>query len=153
MSLIDWCHLKYLLYGSRRIRGWLIDEGYCVNPKRVQHLIRTMGLEALYRGRNLSKADQAHKVYPYLQHNLIIDRPNQVLPTDITHIPMTKGVVYLDAVIDWYFRRVPSWRLLNTMGTAFCIDSLVEAIERNGAPKIFITIRGVSSPAKTLLGF
>jgi len=109
MSLIDRCHLKYPFYGSRRIRGWLIDEGYWVNRKRVQRLIRTMGLEALYPGRHLSKANQAHKVYPYLLRNLIIDRPNQVWSTDITYIPMAKGFVYLVAVIDWYSRRVLSW--------------------------------------------
>jgi putative transposase len=139
MSLIDRCHLKYPFYGSRRIRGWLLDEGHCVNRKRVQRLMRTIGLAALYPGRNLSKANQAHKVYPYLRRNLVIDRPNQVWSTDITYIPMAKGFVYLVAVMDWYSRRVLSWRLSNTMDTAFCIDALEEAIERNGAPEIFNT--------------
>ena len=78
MSLIYRCHLKYPFYGSPRIRGWLIDKGYCVNRKRAQRLMRTVGPAALYPGRNLSKANQAHTVYPYLQHNLIIDRSNQV---------------------------------------------------------------------------
>jgi len=81
MYLIDRGHPKYPFYGSRRIRGWLIDEGYCVNRKWVRRLMRTMGLEALYPGRNLSKAHQAHKVYPYLLRNLLIDRPNQVWST------------------------------------------------------------------------
>ena len=104
--------------------------------------MRTIGLAALYPGRNLSKANQAHKVYPYLLRNLVIDRPNQVWSTDITYIPMAKGFVYLVAVMDWYSRRVLSWRLSNTMDTAFCIDALEEAIERNGAPEIFNTDQG-----------
>lgn len=152
MSLIDRCHLKYPFYGSRRIRGWLIDEGYCVNRKRVQRLMRTMGLEALYPGRNLSKANQAHKVYPYLLRNLLIDRPNQVWSTDITYIPMAKGFVYLVAVIGWYSRRVLSWRLSNTMDTAFCIDALKEAIERNGAPEIFNTDQGSQFTSEDFTG-
>jgi putative transposase len=104
--------------------------------------MRTMGLKALYSGRNLSKANQAHKGYPYLLRNLIIDRPNQVWSSDITYIPMAKGFVYLVAVIDWYSRRVLSWRLSNTMDTDFCIDAHEEAIERNGAPEIFNTDQG-----------
>jgi putative transposase len=134
--------VKYPFYSSRRIRGWLIDEGYSVNRKRVQRLMRTMGLEGLYPGRNLSKANKARKLYPYLLRNLLIDRPNQVWSADITYIPMAKDFVYLVAVIDWYSRGVLSWRLSNTMDTAFCIDALEEAIERNGAPEIFNTDRG-----------
>jgi putative transposase len=142
MSLIDRCHLKYPFYGSRRICGWLLDEVHFVNRKRVQRLMRTIGLAALYPGRNLSKANQAHKVYPYLLRNLVIDRPNQVWSTDITYIPMAKGFVYLVAVMDWCSRRVLSWRLSNTMDTAFCIDALEGAIERYGTPKNFNTDRG-----------
>ena len=152
MSLIDRCHLKYPFYGSRRIRGWLIDEGHCVNRKRIQRLMRTMGLTALYPGRNLSLANQAHKIYPYLLRNLIIDRPNQVWSTDITYIPMAKGFVYLVAVIDWYSRRVLSWRLSNTMDTSFCIDSLEEAIEQNGAPEIFNTDQGSQFTSEEFTG-
>ena len=139
MSLIDRCHLKCPFYGSRRILGWLLDEGHCLNGKRVPRLMRSIGLTALYLGRNLSKANQAHKVYLYILRNLVIDRPNQVWSTDITYIPTAKDFAYLVAVMDWYSRGLLSLRLSNTMDTAFCIDALEEATERNGVPEIFNT--------------
>lgn len=142
MALIDRCHLTHPFYGSRRIRDWLEDQGYTVNRKRVQRLMRTMGLEALYPKRNLSLANQTHKIYPYLLRNLTIDRPNQVWATDITFIPMAHGFVYLVAVMDWYSRRVLSWRVSNTLDTSFCIEALEEAIESYGAPAIFNTDQG-----------
>ncbi|WP_419639538.1 IS3 family transposase, partial [Thiolapillus sp.] len=124
MRLIDRCHLKYPFYGSRRIRDWLEDQGHRVNRKRIQRLMRTMGLAALYPKRNLSRANQAHKIYPYLLRNLSIERPNQVWATDVTYIPMARGFVYLVAIMDWYSRRVLSWRVSNTMDVSFCIDAL-----------------------------
>ena len=142
MALIDRCHLKHPYYGSRRIRDWLEDQGHTVNRKRIQRLMRVMGITALYPKRNLSLANQAHKVYPYLLRNLVIDRPNQVWATDITFIPMARGFVYLVAVMDWYSRRVLSWRLSNTLDTSFCTEALEEAIERYGAPEIFNTDQG-----------
>jgi putative transposase len=142
MKLIDRCHLKHPYYGSRRIRDWLEDEGYRVNRKRVQRLMRTMGLVASYPKRNLSLANQAHKVYPYLLRNLTIDHPNQVWATDITYIPMARGFVYLVAIMDWYSRCVLSWRLSNTLDTSFCVDALNEAIELYGTPEIFNTDQG-----------
>ena len=93
MTLIDQCHLKHPYYGSRRIRDWLEDRGHTVNRKRVQRLMRTMGLAAVYPKRNLSLANQAHKVYPYLLNDLKIDSADQVWCTDITYIPMKKGFV------------------------------------------------------------
>lgn len=142
MALIDRCHLKYPFYGTRRIRDWLDDQGHTVNRKRIQRLMRTMGIAALYPKRNLSLANQAHKVYPYLLRNLLIDRPNQVWATDITFIPMARGFVYLVAVMDWHSRRVLSWRVSNTLDTSFCTEALEEAIERYGAPEIFNTDQG-----------
>ncbi|MEO1847072.1 MAG: IS3 family transposase [Pseudomonadota bacterium] len=142
MTLIDRCHLKHPFYGSRRVRYWLEDQGHRVNRKRVQRLMRTIGIAALYPKQNLSKANQAHKIYPYLLRNLVIDRPNQVWSTDITYVPMARGFVYLVAVMDWYSRRVLSWRLSNTMDTSFCIEALEEAIELHGAPEIFNTDQG-----------
>jgi putative transposase len=139
MSLIDRCHLKYPFYGSRRISDWLEDRGEQVNRKRVQRMMRTMGITALYPKRNLSKANQANKIYPYLLRNLVIDRPNQVWSTDITYLPMARGFVYLVAIIDWYSRRVLSWRISNTMDTHFCVEALEEAIASHGAPEIFNT--------------
>ena len=114
--------------------------------------MRTMGLEALYPGRNLSKANQAHKVYPYLLRNLLIDRPNHVWSTDITYIPIAKGFVYLVAFIDWYSTRVLSRRLSKTMDTTFCIDALEEASERNGALEIFNKDQGSQSTNEDFTG-
>ena len=142
MALIDRCHLQRPFYGSRRIRGWLADQRHQVNRKRVQRLMRTMGIAALYPKRNLSLGNQAHKVYPYLLRNLVIDRPNQVWATDITYIPMARGFVYLVAVMDWYSRKVLSWRVSNTLDTRFCVEALEEAIETYGCPEIFNTDQG-----------
>tara|TARA_R110002072_G_C7836798_1_gene524645 strand:- start:49 stop:873 length:825 start_codon:yes stop_codon:yes gene_type:complete len=142
MKLIDRCHLDYPFLGSRRIRDWLEDEGHCVNRKKVQRLMRTMGLVASYPKRNLSLANHAHKVYPYLLKDLVIDRPNQAWATDITYIPMARGFVYLVAIMDWYSRRVLSWRVSNTLDASFCVDALEEAIERHGPPEIFNTDQG-----------
>ena len=142
MALIDRCHLKYPFYGSRRIRDWLTDEGCQINRKRVQRLMGTMGIVALYPKCNLSLANQAHKIYPYLLRNLVIDRPNQVWATDITYIPMARGFVYLVAVIDWHSRKVLSWRLSNTLDASFCVDALEEAIDTYGKPEIFNTDQG-----------
>jgi len=152
MRLIDRCHLEHPYYGSRRIRDWLEDEGHQVNRKRVQRLMRTMGLVALYPKRNLSLANQAHKVYPYLLRGQVIDRPNQVWATDITYIPMARGFVYLVAIMDWYSRRVLSWRVSNTMDTSFCIDALNEAIETYGVPEIFNTDQGSQFTSEEFTG-
>ena len=142
MALMDRCHLKHPFYGSRRIRDWLEDQGHRVNRKKVQRLMRTMGLTAQYPKRNLSLANKAHKVYPYLLRNLVIDRSNQVWATDITFIPMARGFVYLVAIIDWYSRKVLSWRVSNTLDASFCVDALEEAWEQYGTPEIFNTDQG-----------
>ena len=152
MELIDRCHLKYPFYGTRRIRDWLEDQGHTVNRKRIQRLMRTMGIAALYPKRNLSLANQAHKVYPYLLRNLVIDRPNQAWATDITYIPMARGFVYLVAVMDWYSRRVLSWRVSNTLDTSFCTEALEEAIERYGAPEVFNTDQGCQFTSEDFTG-
>jgi len=149
---IDHCHLKFPFYGSRHIRDWLGDQGHHVNRKRVQRLMFTMGLVALYPKRNLNQANQAHKVYPYLLRGLVIDRPNQVWATDITYIPMARGLVYLVAVMDWYSRRALSWSVSNTMDTSFCFDALEEAIERYGAPDIFNIDQGSQFTSEEFTG-
>ena len=104
--------------------------------------MRLMGLEAIYPKRNTSRPYPGHKVYPYLLRNLKIDRPNQVWSTDITYIPMSRGFMYLVAVMDWNSRKVLSWRLSNTLDTDFCVEALEEAINRFGAPEIFNTDQG-----------
>jgi putative transposase len=152
MKLIDRCHLEHPYYGSRRIRYWLEDEGHRVNRKRVQRLMRTIGLAALYPKHNLSLANQAHKVYPYLLRGLVIDRPNQVWATDITYIPMVRGFVYLVAIMDLYSRCVLSWRVSNTLDTSFCIDALNEAIDTYGAPEIFNTDQGSQFTSEDFTG-
>jgi putative transposase len=152
MRRIDRCHLAHPYYGSRRIRDWLEDEGYRVNRKRVQRLMRTLGLAALYPRRNLSLANQAHKVYPYLLRHLVVDRPNQVWATDVTYIPMARGFVYLVAILDWYSRRVLSWRVSNTMDTRFCVEALNDAISTYGAPEIFNTDQGSQFTSEEFTG-
>lgn len=143
MRLIDQCYLERPYYGTRRIKGWLLDHhGRVVNRKRIQRLRRLLAIETLYPKRNLSLANQQHKIYPYLLKGLDVCRPNQVWSTDITYIPMAKGFVYLVAVMDWYSRRVLSWRVSTTMDSGFCVDALEEAIEKFGSPEIFNTDQG-----------
>ena len=142
MALIDRCHLKHPFYGSRRIRDWLSDEGHHVNRKRVQRLMRTMGIVAQYPKRNLSAANRAHKIYPYLLRDLVIDRPNQVWAADITYLPMARGFIYLVAIMDWHSRKVLAWRLSNTMDASFCVEALEDAIAAYGTPEIFNTDQG-----------
>ena len=143
MRLIDQCYLELPFYGTRRIKNWLLDKhSLVVNRKRIQRLRRLLAIETLYPKRNLSLANHEHKIYPYLLRDLTIDRPNQAWLTDITYIPMAKGFVYLVAVIDWYSRRVLSWRLSTTMDSSFCVDALEEAIDKFGCPEIFNTDQG-----------
>ena len=142
MRRMDEMHLKRPFYGSRRLRDWLWEEGYDINRKRVQRLMRKMGIVALYPKKGTSHPGKGHKIYPYLLKDLKIDRPNQVFCTDITYIPMAKGFVYLVAIMDWHSRKVLSWRLSNTMDSDFCVDALEEAIARYGAPEIFNTDQG-----------
>jgi putative transposase len=118
-------------------------EGWAVNRKRAKRLMRVMAIEAIYQKPNTSKGHPDHKVYPYLLRGLTIDRPNQVWCADITYIPMAKGFVYLVAVMDWFSRRVLSWRLSITMETDFCVEALREATEMYGPPEIFNTDQGV----------
>lgn len=142
MRAIDEIHLKHPFYGSRRIRDALNDAGDDLGRDHVRTLMRRMGIEALYRKPNLSKANPARKVYPYLLRELEITRANQVWATDITYIPMARGFAYLIAIMDWHSRRVLSWRLSNTLDTGFCVEALQEAIERYGVPEIFNTDQG-----------
>lgn len=141
-ELIDRQFMETPYYGSRRMTAWLRRQGHVVNRKRVRRLMREMGLVAIWQKPNTSKPTPEDKIYPYLLRNRTIDRPNQVWATDITYIPMPKGFLYLVAVMDWYSRKVLSWRLSNTMDTDFCVDALQEAITRYGAPEIFNSDQG-----------
>jgi putative transposase len=142
MHRIDEMHLKRPFYGSRRIRDWLHGEGNDINRKKVQRLMRQMGITTLYPKKNTSRPGKGHKIYPYLLKGLAINQPNQVWATDITYIPMARGFVYLVAIMDWRSRKVLSWQLSNTMDSDFCVDALQEAIDRYGAPEIFNTDQG-----------
>ncbi len=142
MRTIDKLHLDYPFAGSRMLRDLLNLRGIRVGRRRVGRLMRLMGIEALYRKPNTSRKHPEHKVYPYLLRHLNVDRPNQVWAMDITYIPMARGFVYLAAVIDWYSRKVLSWRVSITMDVQFCHDTVQEAIDRYGTPEIFNTDQG-----------
>ena len=116
--------------------------GHKINRKRVQRLMRLMGIEAVYPKPKTSKPHPEHKIYPYLLRNLTIDRPNQVWAADITYIPLKRGFMYLVAVMDWYSRKVLVWRLSNTLDADFCVSALEEAIRLYGCPEIFNTDQG-----------
>ncbi len=142
MREMDVIHLRYPFFGSRRIRTELGDRGFLVNRKKVQRLMRKIGILALYPKKQTSQPGEGHKIYPYLLKDLTIDRPNQVWATDLTYIPMAKGFLYCVAIIDWYSRKVLSWRLSNTMDTRFCLEALQEALDTQGRPEIFNTDQG-----------
>ena len=128
MKLIDQQYTKTPFYGSRRMRDHLRLSAYKINRKRVQRLMRLMGLEAIYPKPRTSIPNKEHKLYPYLLRNMEIMRINQVWSTDITYIPISGGFMYLVAIIDWYSRYVLSWRLSNTIDVNFCLDALEEAL-------------------------
>jgi len=148
MGLIDKEYTEHPFYGSRRMTAWLNeDQGETVNRKRVQRLMRLMGLEAVYPKPNLS-AGRKHKVYPYLLRGVAIDRPDQVWSTDITYIGLPGGFMYLAAIIDWYSRYVIGWQLSNTLDGSFCLEMLREALSQ-GKPEVFNTDQGVQFTAET----
>lgn len=142
MRRIDELHLEFPFAGARMLRDLLKQEGVRVGRKRIASLMAKIGIEALYRKPNTSKKASGSHIYPYLLRNLAIDRPNQVWAADITYIPMRRGFVYLVAVVDWFSRKVLSWRLSNTLTTDFCLDAVREAISRYGTPEIFNTDQG-----------
>jgi putative transposase len=146
MRLIDEEYTRHPWRGSRRMTVWLCGEGHEVNRKRVQRLMRLMGIEAIYPKPRLS-AGGGHKVYPYLLRNVAIERPDQVWSTDITYVPLPGGFMYLAAVIDWYSRYVLAWRLSNTLDGDFCLEMLDEAL-RLGKPEVFNTDQGVQFTAQ-----
>lgn len=142
LQLLDEEYTRHPFYGTRRMTHYLRGCGYTVNRKRVQGLMQKLGLAGMAPGPNTSKAHPQHKIYPYLLRGVDVVRVNQVWSTDITYIRLPRGFVYLVAIIDWYSRKVLSWRLSNTMDTSFCVDSLEEAIQSQGRPEIFNTDQG-----------
>jgi len=152
MRLLDEEYTAHPFLGSRRLTRWLReDQGEQVNRKRVQRLLRVMGLEAIYPKPRLSAPGQGQKVYPYLLRDVEVTRPDQVWSADITYLPMAKGFMYLAAIIDWYSRYVVAWRLSNTLDGSFCLEMLDEALGR-GRPEVFNTDQGVQFTALAFTG-
>ena len=142
MRRIDELHLEFPFAGARMLRRLLAADGSKVGRRHVKTLMDRMGIEALYRRPRTTKPEPGHKIYPYLLRGLEIVRPNQVWAMDITYIPMAKGFVYLAVVLDWFSRRVLSWRVSITMQASFCIETLGDALARHGKPDIFNTDQG-----------
>jgi putative transposase len=151
MRLIDEQYLKTPFYGSRRMAWWLGTQEEAVNRKRVQRLMRSMGIEAIYPKPNLSKPDREHRIYPYLLRDVEASGVDEVWSTDITYVPMRRGFLYLAAVIDWFSRCVLSWRLSNSLEGSFCLEVLDEALS-GGRPKIFNTDQGSQFTANAFTG-
>src|SRR3954469_20543436 len=141
MRRVDELHLEFPFAGSRMLRDLLNQEGIDIGRRHVSTLMKRMGIEALSRKPNTSKPAPGHKIYPYLLRGTI-DRPNQVWAMDITYLPLARGFVYLAAVVDWFSRRVLSWRVSISLEAAFCIEALEEALARHGRPEIFNTDQG-----------
>src|ERR1700757_4578669 len=152
MRRIDELHLELPFYGSRRMTFELNEEGCGINRKRVQRLMRVMGIEALVPRPGTSKAAPGHKIYPYLLRGLKIVEPNQGWAPDVTYIPMACGFLYLVAIIDWASRAVLAWRLSNTNDASFCAAALEEALLRFGKPRIFNTDQGSTFTAEAFAG-
>ena len=152
MRLIDEQYLKTPFYGSRSMTLHLRRLGYPVNRKHIQPLMRLMGLEAIYPKPKTSRPHPEHKIYPYLLRNLNIDRPNQVWAADITYVPMARGFMFLVAVMDWYSRKVLSFKLSNTLDTDFCLEAVEEAIRTYGLPEIFNTDQGAQFTSQAFTG-
>ena len=152
MRRIDELHLASPFAGARMLRDLLRRDGHTIGRKRVRTVMARMGIEALYRKPHTSQRHPAHRVYPYLLRHLTITRSNQVWAADITYIPMTRGFVYLFAVLDWASRRVLAWRLSNTLTTDFCIEAVQEALASYGAPDIFNTDQGCQFTSQEFTG-
>jgi putative transposase len=142
MRRIDELHLEFPFAGSRMLRDLLAAEGSRSGRRHIATLMKRMGIEALYRRPRTTKPEPGHKIYPYLLRGVAVTRPNQVWAMDITYIPMARGFVYLAVVLDWFSRRVLSWRVSITMEAAFCVETLEEALAQHGKPDIFNTDQG-----------
>jgi len=148
MRKLDELYIERPHRGSRMMKDALEDKGIHVGRERIRRLMRLMGLVAIYPKKRTSIPDLAHKIFPYLLRTLKVIRPKQVYAADITYIPMSKGFVYLVAVIDWYSRKVLSYRVSNTLETDFCVEAVEEAIAVHGAPEIFNTDQGSQFTSK-----
>jgi putative transposase len=150
--LIDEEYTRHPFYGARRMVVYLARMGHVVNRKRVQRLMRQMGLAGMAPGPNTSKGHPEHKVYPYLLRGVSVTRPNQVWSTDITYIRLARGFAYLVAIIDWYSRRVLGWRISNSMDASFCVECLQETIKMHGKPEVFNSDQGSQFTSEAFTG-
>jgi len=151
MKLIDQQYLVTPFYGLRRIRVWLSRQGHQVSRKRVQRLMRTMGLQAIYRRPRTSQPAPGHKVYSHLLSGMEITRPNQVWAAEITYSPMARGFLYLVAIMDWYSRYAVAWGLSNTLDVDFCVEAFEKALSK-GKPEVFNTDQGSQFTSEAFTG-
>jgi putative transposase len=149
MRRLDELHLEHPFLGSRKLARLLNDEGHAVGRRHVTTLMHSMGIEAIYRKPRTSLPNQAHKIYPYLLSQVVIERANQAWAADITYLPMAKGFVYLVAILDLYSRKVLAWRTNNTLTSDFCVEALQEALTRFARPEISTPTRAASSPLRS----
>jgi len=152
MKIIDEIYTEHPYYGARRMSKNLELFGIKIGRKAVTRYYRIMAIEAIYPKMNLSKRNQAHKVYPYLLNGVSITKVNQVWSTDITYIRMAQGFVYLVAIIDWYSRYILSWKVSITLEVEFCVSALEEAIDKYGKPDIFNTDQGSQFTSESFIG-
>ena len=152
LAAIDTEYTRHPFYGSRKMVVHLRGIGHSVNRKRVQRLMGILGLAGMAPGPNTSRPHPQHKIYPYLLRGVIVTRPNQVWSTDITYIRLSRGFVYLVAVMDWYSRKVLAWRLSNTLDSGFCVDCLDESLKAYGIPEIFNTDQGCQFTSEAFTG-
>jgi len=151
MRVIDELYLKRPFYGAPRMTLWLMELGYQVNHKRVERLMRLMGLQALVPGPHTSRPHPEHVVYPYLLRGLTISAPNEVWCADITYVPMRRGYLYLVAVMDWFSRYVLAWELSNSLEAVFCLEALDRALE-SAQPDIFNSDQGSQFTSEEFTG-
>jgi putative transposase len=152
MRLIDETYTRWPFYGTRKMRDWLRRQGHAVSRKRVQRLMRKMGLVSIAPKPNTSRAAPEHPVYPYLLKGLEIDQPNQVWASDLTYLPMRGGFAYLTAVMDWHSRYVLAWEVSVTLEEHFCVSALERALRRHGCPEIFNTDQGSQYTGEAFTG-
>lgn len=151
MRRIDEQYLKTPFYGSRRMTVWLTQQGFAVNRKRVQRLMRLMDIEAIYPRPRTTETASEHRKFPYLLRDRVVSQPNEVWAADITYIPMSSGYMYLVAIIDWHSRYVLAWRLSNSLESSFCLEVLNEALSQT-RPEIFNTDQGVQFTSRMFTG-
>lgn len=151
LRLLDEQYTQAPYYGIRRMTAWLRTQGHGVNHKRVQRLLRQLGLTALYPGPRTSVPHPDHRVYPYLLRGVAVMRANQVWSADITYIRLRGGFIYLTAVIDWWSRYVLAWEVSNTLDGHFCLAALERALAR-GTPEVFNTDQGAQYTSHDFTG-